>query len=246
MNKNTNTYAVILAGGEGSRMGYNIPKQFIEIYNKPIIIYTLEIFQKNQNIKGIVVVCIKAFLDYMTNLVKQYNLSKVISVIEGGDNFQKSVINSMNYLKKIPTYDDNVLIHMSVAPFIDDEIIDDSISVCNKFGNGFSANDMLLCMGLREKDSLFSTKGINRDELVGLNTPQTCKFFKLNGLYERAIKSKEIESIEPHISSLLYYYGEKIYFSKGSSKNIKITTKDDLELFKSYVYFKNNGGIKND
>ena len=145
--------AVILAGGVGKRMGTDIPKQFIEVLNKPIIIYTLERFEKHPEIDAIEIVCIESHINYIRKLISDYDISKVKWVVSGGETFQESVFNGINNLKKECTGNDNVLIHMSVSPFVEDDIISDSLKICNEYGNAISANPCLLCMAIKTTET---------------------------------------------------------------------------------------------
>ena len=112
--------AMILAGGVGSRVGADRPKQFVEIFGKPVVVYTIEIFQKNSNIDAIEVVCHKEWKEYLINMIEQYNLDKVKWVTDGGETFQDSVMNGINNLKDKIKSDDYVLIQYGAAPFTSD------------------------------------------------------------------------------------------------------------------------------
>ena len=128
---------------------------------------------------------------------------------------------------------DIVMIHMSVAPFIGDDIIDDAIKVCEEKGNAISENPCLLCMGTHDTDE-YSTKSVLRETITGLNTPQVFYFGDLLDDYDKASQEGYLDLLEPHTTSLLYHHGKKLFFSKGSQLNIKITNQDDLDLFEAY------------
>lgn len=235
--------ALILAGGIGNRMGSDIPKQFIKILGKPIIIYTLERFEQHPDIDAIQIVCLDGYIEYIKSLVIEYKIKKVKWIILGGSTFTHSVCNGVFDLKNKCKDNDNVMIHMSVSPFVSDDIISDSISVCNKYGNAISANPTLLCMGLKTSEN-YSDKGILREQLIGLNTPQSFKFSEIFNIYRKAVDENILDKIELHTTSLMYEYGKRIYFSKGSQHNIKITTSKDLDLFEGYVLLKQKRNIK--
>ena len=110
--------AVILAGGVGSRVGAGMPKQFVKILGKPVIVYTIEAFQKHEDIDAIEVVCVKSHIDYMKELVDTYGLSKVKWITEGGADFQGSVLNGINNLQDKCSEDDIVLVHFGASPFV--------------------------------------------------------------------------------------------------------------------------------
>lgn len=225
--------ALILAGGVGKRMGADIPKQFIKVLNKPIIAYTLEILERNANIDAVEIVCVHGYEDLLRAIIFTYKLHKVRWITEGGATFMQSVYKGLKRLQNEIDKKDIVMIHMSVAPFISDSIIDDAIKVCKEKGNSISENPCLLCMGSRDTDE-YSTKSVLRETITGLNTPQTFFFGELLEDYDKADRGGYLDSLEPHTTSLLYHHGKKLYFSKGSQMNIKITNQDDLDLFEAY------------
>lgn len=231
--------AIILAGGSGERMGSKIPKQFIPILDKPIIVYTLERFDNHPEIDAIEIVCIESHVEYVKKLIKRYDIKKVKWIVQGGSTFQESVYNGVTNLAEKCKEDDIVMIHMSVAPFIDDDIITDSISVTKKNGNAISANPCLLCMGKKTAEG-YSDEGVPRETLVGLNTPQSFRFGLIYDAYKRAEQDGFLRDIDPYTTSLMYELGERLYFSKGAQSNIKITTKEDLELFEGFVLLKSS------
>jgi 2-C-methyl-D-erythritol 4-phosphate cytidylyltransferase len=226
--------AVILAGGVGQRMGAEIPKQFIKIENKPIIIYTLEKFEMHPEIDVIEIVCINNYIEKTRSLVEKYGIKKAKWIVPGGNTFQGSVCNGIFYLKNKCEDNDIVMIHMSVAPFIEEDIISDSLSVCKEYGNAISANPCLLCMAEKTTEN-YSDEGVLRETLMGLNTPQSFVFKEIYDAYRRAVDENFLNTIEPHTTSLMYKLGKRLFFSKGSQCNIKITTSEDLDLFKGYV-----------
>lgn len=228
---------LMLAGGVGTRMGANIPKQFIEIQGKPIIAHTLEILERNANIDAVEIACVHGYEDLLKQIIAKYGISKVRWICEGGPTFSLSVYNGLKNLRGKLDSDDLVMIHMSVAPFIGDDIINDAIKVAKEKGNSISENPCYLCMGSHDTDE-YSTKSVLRETITGLNTPQTFHFGEIIGLYDRAEEEGVLEILEPHTTSVYYYYGKPLYFSKGSQLNIKITNQDDLDLFEAFCIMK--------
>lgn len=228
---------LMLAGGVGARMGVGIPKQFIEIQSKPIIAHTLEILERNGNIDAVEIACVHGYEDRLTAIIEQYGIKKVRWICEGGPTFSLSVYNGLKNLRGKLSSDDLVMIHMSVAPFIGDDIIDDAIRVAKEKGNSISENPCFLCMGSHDTDE-YSTKSVLRETITGLNTPQTFHFGELIGLYDRAESEGILEGLEPHTTSVYYHYEKPLYFSKGSQLNIKITNQDDLDLFEAFCIMK--------
>lgn len=227
--------AVILAGGTGSRVGSNIPKQFIKIMGKPVLAYTLERFEKNKNIDIIEIVCHKDWILEVKRIIEHYNINKVKWIVKGGTTFQESVLNGIFYLKDKINYEDLVVISFGVAPLTTDEIIDDSIRVCNENGsNAIASEDIILCTCIKDND-YYSSQSILRETLKGFSNPWTFKYGELYETYKFALEKDILKHIEPHTTSLYFAVGKKIYFSKSSSKNIKITTKEDLDIFKGIL-----------
>lgn len=229
--------AVILAGGVGSRVGAGMPKQFVKILDKPVIVYTIEAFQKHEDIDAIEVVCVKSHIDYMKELVDTYGLSKVKWITEGGTDFQGSVLNGINNLQDKCSEDDIVLVHFGASPFVEGDIIADAVRVCKIKGNAISTTPFYLLSGVKDDDEK-TTKWIDRDTIACMNSPHAFRYGYIRDIYKRAVETGVIKEVEPHTTTLMYKMGETIYFSKGSQSNIKITTKEDLDLFEGYVLMK--------
>ena len=227
---------IILAGGVGSRVGADRPKQFIEVFEKPILVYTIEAFQNHPEIDAIEVVCIKSHIDYLKELIDEYSLTKVKWICEGGEDFQHSVINGVNNLKGKINDDDIVLVHYGASPFISDEIISDAIRVCEEKGNSVPAMPSPILMGTN--DGVKSTKWVDRDKVLMLTSPQCFNFAYVCQLYAEAIEKDLIDKVEPHTTTLMYEMGREIYPSKTNQTNIKITTAEDIDLFRGYVMAK--------
>lgn len=228
---------LLLAGGVGSRMGASIPKQFIKVRGKPIIAYTLDILEKNRNIDSVIVVCVHGYEDLVKQIISDYNIQKVKWVCEGGPTFSMSVYEGLEHLRNKLKPNDLLMIHMSVAPFIGNKIIDDSLQVAFEKGNAISENPCYLCMGTHDTDE-YSTKSVLRETITGLNTPQTFRFGEIIELYDKAAEEGILEKLEPHTTSVYYHYKKPLYFSKGSQINIKITNQDDLDLFEAFCIMK--------
>lgn len=227
---------IILAGGVGSRVGADKPKQFVEVLGKPVIVYTIEAFQKHPEIDKIEVVCIEEYVDYLKKLIQKYNLNKVKWITKGGKDFQHSVINGINNLKGKISGDDIVLVHYAASPFITDDIITDAIRVCKLKENSCPAMSSVLLLG--DNNGEKSSNWINRDNVMLLNSPQCFKYSYITQLYDEAIEKNLLDKVEPHTTTLMFLMNRDIYFSKSSQTNIKITNKEDLDLFEGYVRMK--------
>ena len=121
--------AIILAGGVGSRVGANVPKQFIEVNGKPVLVYTIEIYQKHPEVDAIEVVCHAKYIDYLHELIEKYHLTKVKWVTNGGETFQESCLNGIDFLEDKLQDDDMIMIHYGAAPFTSQKILTDAIRV---------------------------------------------------------------------------------------------------------------------
>lgn len=229
--------AVILAGGVGSRLGAGKPKQFVDVLGKPVLVYTIEAFQKHEEIDAIEVVCLKSHMEYMKELVNKYNLNKVKWITEGGVDFQGSVLNGVNNLSKDCSKDDIILVHFGASPFVEGDIISDAIRVCKNKGNAISTIPFYVLSGIKDDDEKSST-WIDRDSIACMSSPHAFRYGFIKKLYEDAIETGAINEVEPHTTTLMYKMGKTIYFSKGSQANVKITTKEDLDLFEGYVLMK--------
>ena len=226
--------AVIIAGGSGQRMGQDIPKQFINVYDKPVLIYTLESFQRNDLIDAIEVVCIDGWHNVLWAYAKQFNITKVKWVISGGNSAQESIRNGVYNLKDVCSADDNIIIHDGIRPLVDDEVLEDVIAKCNEFGNGVTSlpyNEQIFVID----DEASTTKYIPRETLRRVSTPQAYKFDKLVWAYEKAFAEEIGIYGSSYTNTMMVELGERLYFAKGSDKNIKLTTKDDLEILKGYL-----------
>lgn len=232
--------AMILAGGVGSRVGAKVPKQFIKILDKPVLAYTIAVFENHPRIDAIEIVCIKEYMEYLEKIVKQENYNKVRWIVEGGDTFQHSVYNGIKKLRGQTGSSDIVSVHYGAAPFVSEEIITDSIRIAEEKGNGVSATPCYSLLGTKDHEA-YSSHWVDREQYMQLNSPQSFRFDYIDELYKKAEKCDLIDKVEPHTTSLMYEFGDKIYFSKGDQTNIKITTKEDLLLFKAFALLQQEG-----
>ena len=234
--------AIILAGGIGCRAGAGRPKQFVEVLGKPVLAYTTEIFQEHSEVDAIEIVCHVNWITYCQDMVKRYNLTKVRWIVQGGETFQDSVMNGIKNLeiemkKGVFNKDDYVLIQYSAAPFTSDKIVSDVIRVMKEHGLAVTATPCYQLMGTNDENQTSKT-WINRDQYIQIACPYGFQFSYLLNLYKRAEKQGLLEKIEPHTTSLIYALGDTIYQAYGDQTNIKITTKEDYDLFEGYVLMK--------
>lgn len=228
--------AIIIAGGSGSRMGQNIPKQFINVYDKPVLIYTLEGFQRHPMIDAIEVVCIEGWEKVLQAYANQFNISKLQWITVGGDSAQESIRNGVYNLEGKVNDDDIIIIHDGIRPMIDDSVLTDVIEKAEKYGNAVTSmpyNEQIFVVDKDDENT--TTQFIPRETLRRVSTPQAYRYNLLNTKYHEAY-AKSIGIHGSHYANtMMVELGVRLYFAKGSDKNIKLTTKDDLELFKGYM-----------
>lgn len=233
--------AMIIAGGNGQRMNQDIPKQFLNVNDRPVIVYTLEAFQKHPNIDAIAVVCLEGWQEILKAYAKQFNISKLQYITTGGSNGQESIYRGIQLLKDHYQEDDMVLIHDAIRPMVSQEIISDCISKCKLYG---SAVTVIPCVEavLYSENHIDSEQSIDRSTLMRTQTPQAFYLSKLIWAHKEAAKRGITNSIAT--CTLMIELGEKVYFSTGSEKNIKLTTTDDIEIFKALLQSKKDEWLK--
>lgn len=231
--------AVILAGGTGTRVGANIPKQFILIKDKPILAYTVDLFQENSHIDAIEIVCHKDWMDYVKEIVDKYGHTKVKWIINGGDTFQESTVNGILNLKDKVAREDIVVVSFGVSPMTPQEDIDDSIRVCMEHGNAIASKDIDLCTCIKD-DDYSTTQNIIRETMKGFANPWTFNYGEVLDAYETAIEKDMLRDLEPHTTSLYFALGKRLWFSQCTSANVKVTTKQDLDIFEGHLLLMNN------
>lgn len=235
--------AIILAGGKGIRMGLNIPKQFAEVLGKPIIAYTLDIFQQHEEIDAIEIVCVKGYIETLWEICKKYEISKVKWIVEGGSDYQGSVYNGVKALADICCDDDIVTIHTGVAPFLNPQLITDNLRVCREKGNAITSYPLYSLAGRRnDSQPELTNEWVDRDSIVCLKNPHSFRYGIIKIIYEKAVKTGLIEKVKPYTTTLMFHLGLPIYLSLGSQTNIKITKKEDLDLFEGFILMKMRHG----
>ena len=233
--------ALIIAGGIGSRMGQEIPKQFLTVYEKPVIIYTLEAFQNHKLIDSIAVVCIKGWETVLDSYAKQFNISKLKYIIPGGDCGQASIRNGVYELEKHFAKDDIVLIHDAIRPLVSEQIITDCIETTKKYGNAITSIPCAEAM-LETENGETSNKVISRDLLKRTQTPQGFILNEICKLHKDALEKGITNSIAS--CTLMIELGKEVHFTKGSEKNLKLTTLDDIDIFKALLISKRSEWLK--
>ena len=215
--------AIIIAGGAGSRMGQDIPKQFINIYDKPVLLYTLEGFQQHPQIDAIEVVCIDGWHDVVWAYAKQFSITKLKWIVSGGKSGQESIRNGVYHLEDKVSPEEIIVVHDGIRPLVDETVLTDVIIKAKQYGNAVTAlpyNEQIFVAD----DEISTTRFIPRETLRRVSTPQAYRFDLLDSKYHEAF--------------------EKGIGIHGSDKNVKLTTKDDLEMFKAYLKLDKHNWLK--
>lgn len=235
--------ALIIAGGKGHRMGQEIPKQFLNVYDKPVIIYTLEGFQRHGEIDAIEAVCLEGWSEMLWAYAKQFNIHKLRWVTPSGETAQESIRNGVFALREACGAEDIVVIHDGIRPMVEDFVLTDVLVKCRQHGNAVSSlpyNEQIFMT----EDGASTTRYIPRDTLRRVSTPQAYRYDKLLWAYEKAFSEGIGIQASTYANTLMTDLGERLYFAAGSDKNIKLTTRDDFELFKTYMKMEKDGWLK--
>lgn len=223
---------VILAGGSGTRMGSDVPKQFIDIYGKPMIVHTLEAFDVNAEIEAIAVVCKEDWREDLNIWIRQFGISKVRWIIAGGDTRQHSIYNAIKVLEDTCEEDDILVIHDAARPLISQRIISDNI----KFAKEKGAVDTAIPTAdtiVRSLDNDTIESVPTRSELYLGQTPQSFKYNLIKKAHEYSLENNTTDATDD--CQLVLKLNEKVHLVNGDKLNFKVTTFEDLLLLKSVI-----------
>ncbi len=223
--------AIVFAGGTGQRMRNSArPKQFLELYGKPIIAYTLEIFQTHPDIDAIVVPCVEGWLEQLQRIAEKYEISKLIKIIPGGATSQESKLFALHALRDVCKEDDIVLMHDAVRPLITHRLIDDNLACIRRFGNAITV-DPFTETGVVSEDGKTVESTIERKKLYIAKAPQTFYYGEVLWAHEQARGMPESTTIDT--CTIMTALGKQLHFVPCQSSNIKITTPEDYYIFKA-------------
>lgn len=225
--------AMILGAGSGTRMGnVSTPKQFLSIYNKPLIVHTIEAFEVHDDIDVIVVVTNKEYIEQVHQYVKQFELSKVKYIVEGGSARQISVFKGLEDIKKFASKDDQIIIHDAARPLINARIITDNIEACKKYKAVDTVIPSADTIIVSTDHEVISDVPVRKNLFLG-QTPQS---FEFDLIYQAHIWAQE-NSIQDASDDcqLVMKKGYDVHLVKGDTMNFKITTFDDLMMLKSML-----------
>lgn len=230
--------ALIIAGGIGTRMGQAIPKQFLTVFDKPVIAYTMEKFEHHPDIDLIAVVCLDGWEHVLESYAKQYKITKLKHIFPAGSVGQESIKNGIMGLAEHYGDDNIVLIHDGNRPNLSKDIITECINVTRQYDNAITCIPCQEAM-LETQDGVSSKSSYPRDNLKRTQTPHGFKLGIIKNAHKKAAELNITNSIAS--CTLMIEIGEKVYFSKGSEKNIKLTTLEDMDIFRALLI-----GDKND
>ena len=229
-------HVVIFAGGVGARMkSLDIPKQFIDVEGKPIIIRTLENFANHPSVDDIVISCLADKIDYMWDLIAKYKIHKVTSVVKGGENGHGSIQNGLVEVQKFSKDNDIVLICDGVRPLISKQLISDCIETAEQYETAVPVTPSIDSV-LQSEDGETCSKSLPRKQMYITQAPQG---FKMKRIMDAHDKAEELGITNPISSSeLLIELGQTVHIFKGERDNIKVTTPEDLQFLRSRYYYK--------
>jgi 2-C-methyl-D-erythritol 4-phosphate cytidylyltransferase len=227
---------LILAGGVDPQFKMNVPKQFVNIFNKPVFIYAAEAYQKHPMVDRIMIASLPGWEEMVRAYAKQFNITKLTDIVTGGAYCQDTSYNAVKALDGICVDDDILLLADAIRPMVEADLITGAIRECMAHGNGVACVETM--------DMIMDKKGsnvINRYDIVRIQTPQAYKYGFLKKCHEDAEK-KGITS-QYDISTMVAKLGNQIFFSKGSDMNMKINTVEDVEMFKALYKMKNSVSV---
>lgn len=232
--------AVIFAGGSGIRMNTKSrPKQFLELHGKPIIIYTLELFENHPLVDGIVVACIEAWIPYLQKLVHKFELTKVVSIVPGGETGQDSIYNGLAEAAHLYPGNSLVLIHDGVRPLITAETISDNIQVAGEKGSCITCIKATETLVVTQQDG--SLQIPSRSNSLIARAPQTFLLDEIISAHHKAQQEGRHDFIDS--CTMMSYYGHQMATVIGPSENIKITTPTDFFVFRAIEDVRENSQI---
>lgn len=238
--------AVIFAGGTGSRMHSKAkPKQFLELYNKPIIIHTLEHFENHKEIDAIVVVCIESWIEHLKALLYKYRIEKVRKIVPGGSTGQMSIYNGLKAAeavsKEAQDPDTIVLIHDGVRPMISEKMISDNIESVKLHGSAITTAKVKETILVVNEGSNSIDYVPSRSNSRVARAPQSFYLKDILGAHEKAIAEGIFDCIDS--CTMMQKYGYPLYLVDGSDENIKVTTPEDFYTMRALLEAKENAQI---
>ena len=218
------------------RMGSDIPKQFVEVDGKPVLVYTLEAFERHAMVDVIELVCIDGWQDSVWAYADKYGITKLKWIVEGGKTGQESIRNGVFGLEDKCGSDDIVVVHDGIRPLVDPAVLDDVIAKAKEFGNAVTSmpyNEQIFIVDGERPDT--TVKYIPRETLRRVATPQAYRFGLLDEKYHEAFERKIGIYGSAYANTMMVELGVRLHFAAGSDRNIKLTTPGDIEIFKAML-----------
>lgn len=232
--------AVIFAGGTGKRMNtVSRPKQFLELNGKPVMIYTLELFDNHSMIDGIVCVCIESWIQFLEKQLKKFEINKVGAIVPGGETGQDSIYNGLIAVQKVYGEDCHVLIHDGVRPLITEQTITDCVNMVTLKGNCITCVPATETFIVKQEDT--SLEIPTRDNSLIARAPQCFRLIDILSAHHKALESGRHDFIDS--CTMMSYYGHQVNTIIGPMENIKITTPTDFFIFRAMVEVHENQQI---
>ena len=226
-------WVILTAGGVGSRVGSDIPKQFIHVENKPVIAYTMEAFQRHPSVTGIVISCLAGWEQVVETYAKAYGIDKLRGIVTGGRTNQESIANALAEVREAARDDDFVLIHDGNRALVSQDIISNALAVAQREGSAVTAIPCTEVIARRDAgDEATSHETIRRECLARTQTPHVMRLGELLALHERANEDGVDSAALPE---LMVRYGMAVHLTPGDEMNFKITTPSDLQIFRALV-----------
>lgn len=224
--------ALITAAGKGTRLvGAGIPKQFLRVRGKPILIYSVETFNNNELIDEIYIITSKEHIEEVERLCRQYNINKLKGVVEGGQTRQESVFNGLQAMKTNNVGDnDIVLIHDGARPLVDNVIINSNIKACLEYQAVETVIPLTDTIVKSSNGQIFDEIA-DRNELYQVQTPQTFNFKLIFDAHKR-FESLKLATDD---AQLVHNMGKPVHLVEGNKKNLKVTTVEDLNILTSLL-----------
>lgn len=222
--------AVVFAGGQGIRMHeYSRPKQFLEYRGKPIVIYTLDVFEDHPDIDGIIVVCLEDWMPYLWRQIARYHMKKIVDIVSGGETGQDSIYNGLECANRHYPDDTVVLIHDGVRPLVKANTITDCIRVTRDKGNCVVCVPAMETIVIKQEDGDLTVP--DRDKSLIARAPQCFVLCDVLALHQMARRDGRHDFIDT--CTMMNHYGKKFHTVIGSQENIKITTPADYFMFRA-------------
>ena len=231
--------AVIFAGGSGVRMGAGIPKQFLEINGKPVIIHTLQIFQYHKEIDKIYISIIESFMDYMKELVEEYHLTKVVAILPGGETAQDSIYNALKKAESENPPDSIVLIHDGVRPFVSSTVISENIRGVKEYGNAITCTSCYDTVLLSKDGETVEELPLRKNSFTA-QAPQSFRLNDIIAAHEVMRARKERYENMVDACTIIRAEGKEAHMVMGNRGNIKVTTPEDVYMFRALLQYKEN------